>query len=277
MTLKSIHKFSALSIIVLNMISTGSCTALAQASATASVTETAILIPPSTITVTPEHQPTSVYSKATITAPPPRIPTVNLPGGLRMEEYLINSNNAHDEIYDRHKNDKGFPWGVISRSMPDEISLPNSINVITKEYNDEKCIVTINLDGKDIYATDAANLSGVSGLVQAWGYDNHWAIEIIPYPYPRDTTKFFSGGSASTADVILDGNSLRETNGYKEVFGFQLLARKPFFFFRTDRGVGISYDGQTSNTPFKDVLYRNFWPGYDSDPVQYENAVIWNT
>jgi len=45
-------------------------------------------------------------------------------------------------------------------------------------------------------------------------------------------------------EVFVEGESLNDLLGYSDIFEFHLIAGKPFFFFRQDGKVRISYDGQ---------------------------------
>ena len=51
-------------------------------------------------------------------------------------------------------------------------------------------------------------------------------------------------GTTPAGQVILDGVSLNQRYGYQEIFGFQLLHGKPFYFFRKDGKIGAVYAGQ---------------------------------
>jgi hypothetical protein len=57
----------------------------------------------------------------------------------------------------------------------------------------------------------------------AWG--DHWVLEV-------------------DGDLIVDGQSLTEHLGYDGIFGWQLIAGEPFFFFRQGQRIGMSYAGQ---------------------------------
>lgn len=275
--MKIISETTIFSIIVLTLASCNTFTLLQ--------TETPTFANTGLLTSTSTSQPTSTATKtpatpkvATTVAPSPSPILIELPNGLKLEKYLC-SETAYSQIYQRHIESSGNAYrsGFTGRLSPNEMLIEDTIGILAKKVDSEKWVMTINIGGKKVYETELADLASIPGFVQNWSYDNHWAIEIIPYPFPNKTalaTNFFSGGSVSIADVIVDGISIRRTNKYKEVFGFQLLAGKSFFFFRTDNGVGVSYDGQTSDILFDDVLYRNYWSGFDSDPVQYENSVL---
>jgi hypothetical protein len=78
---------------------------------------------------------------------------------------------------------------------------------------------------------------GIGNLIQqftAWG--EHWVMEIHGF-------------------LVIDGEIQNEILGYDEIFGWQLRAGKPFYFFRKGPYVGLSYDGQILPVYYEDVPY----------------------
>ncbi len=59
-------------------------------------------------------------------------------------------------------------------------------------------------------------------------------------------------------DIVQGGVSLSERYGYDEAFDFQLMNGKPFYFFKRNGNIGISYAGQIA------------WLGYDEVPHHAE-------
>jgi hypothetical protein len=45
-------------------------------------------------------------------------------------------------------------------------------------------------------------------------------------------------------NVLVDGESLNEALGYEETFGWRLIDDRPFYFFRQDSKIGMSYAGE---------------------------------
>ncbi len=99
-----------------------------------------------------------------------------------------------------------------------------------------------------------------SGLLEAWGYDNHWVIEVM---------------TDDGVDIIRDGESLKGKNQYKEVFAFQLLDNKPFYFFRKENNsYGVNFDGAEIQLEYEDIPYDNPSPGMDRSVIQYQYKVL---
>jgi hypothetical protein len=69
-----------------------------------------------------------------------------------------------------------------------------------------------------------------------WSWDGHWVLEV-------DGT------------VLVDGESLNAQLGYDEIFGWQLIAGCPFYFFKQNGQIGVSYGGQTLPYTYQDVAH----------------------
>ncbi|HSD84053.1 MAG TPA: hypothetical protein VLG46_09355 [Anaerolineae bacterium] len=75
-----------------------------------------------------------------------------------------------------------------------------------------------------------------------WAYGNRWALEVAHVTLIRIPPNTIDG--VEFGEVIQEGVALNQQKGYEESFGFQLLQGKPFYFFKRQGRLGISYDGQ---------------------------------
>ena len=73
----------------------------------------------------------------------------------------------------------------------------------------------------------------VKGL---WSWDDHWVLEI-------------------DGKLLVDGRSLNEEVGYEEVFGWRLLAGRPFYFFKRGGRIGVSYAGEVLPHRYDEVIH----------------------
>ncbi len=73
----------------------------------------------------------------------------------------------------------------------------------------------------------------VKGL---WSWMGHWVLEV-------------------DGQVLVDGKSLNEELGYDEIFRWQLLGGRPFYFFEKDNHVGVSYGGQVLPYQYDEVVH----------------------
>ncbi len=105
--------------------------------------------------------------------------------------------------------------------------------LLSVRWDSERSQVQVMQGEKQIYAFSAAYLVGppVKGL---WSWQGHWLLEIDGF-------------------LIQDGESLNQRLGFEEIFGWQLLDGKPFYFFRKGPRIGISYDGQVLPVTYDDI------------------------
>lgn len=73
----------------------------------------------------------------------------------------------------------------------------------------------------------------VKGL---WSWDGHWLLEVDGF-------------------LVQDGQVLNELLGYEEIFGWQLLNGKPFYYFRKGPRVGISYEEGILPVYYDEVIH----------------------
>lgn len=86
---------------------------------------------------------------------------------------------------------------------------------------------------RQVYAFSAAYLVAPP-VKDLWSYEGSWLLEVDGF-------------------LIQDGENLNERLGYEEIFGWQLLGGKPFYYFRKGPRIGISYDGRILPVYYDDV------------------------
>jgi hypothetical protein len=95
--------------------------------------------------------------------------------------------------------------------------------------------VQVRKGGETVYAFTA--LMGANNPVQEFTiWQNGWLMEVDGF-------------------LIQDGQILNKSDGYDELFGWQILNGQPFFFFRRGEWVGISYAGQALPLAYEDVYH----------------------
>lgn len=225
-----------------------------------------------TVAVTPSATP-SPLPTATITPMPNPVKVFDLGYGLTLVESAAWEDDVARELFygflNSHVNTEERPNRRYSRIV-DDIE-------ITIDYTNETSFkLVVTKSGDAVYETSIANMmGGYPGFVAAWAFDNHWTIEIVT-PYLDKPTWLCNESVSSQIDIIVDGKSTKQSNRYDAIFGFQTLGNKPFYFFSNDCIYGISYDGvdiSLREFGYEKITYRNAWPGFDDDPVAYQNAV----
>ena len=87
-----------------------------------------------------------------------------------------------------------------------------------------------------VYTVRDKPIGAANPLKGLWSWSGHWLLEV-------------------DGQVIIDGKSLNEELGYQEVFAWQLLNGQPFYLFRKDGRIGVSYAGQTLAPRYDEVIH----------------------
>jgi hypothetical protein len=119
--------------------------------------------------------------------------------------------------------------------------------LLSVSWDGQRSQVLLQLEGPQLYAFSAAYLVAppVKGL---WSWEDRWLLEVDGF-------------------LTQDGENLNERLGYEEIFGWQVLHDKPFYYFRKGPRVGISYDGQVLPLYYDDI------PHYRCcEPAAFNNA-----
>jgi Tol biopolymer transport system component len=94
----------------------------------------------------------------------------------------------------------------------------------------------VQVDGTTVYTHTVTHARADYPVKGLWAWQGQWVVEL-------------------DGQVIVDGRSLNQALGYDEIFGWRLTAGKPFFFFRQDDQIGVSYDGQVLPYHYDDVVH----------------------
>jgi hypothetical protein len=103
--------------------------------------------------------------------------------------------------------------------------------------------VTVSRNENEIYRIEVGMGSPITPLRGLWIYDGHWVLETAYITAERVVGK-----------LTRDGELLNASQGYSDVFDFQLMHGRPFYFFRREARLGFYYDG------------REVLAGYDEIP-----------
>lgn len=112
------------------------------------------------------------------------------------------------------------------------------------------------LDGEESIFTFSSTWIVNSPVERFRSWENHWILEIDGF-------------------LIQDGENLNARLGYEEIFGWQELNGKPFYYFRKGPRVGISYGGQTLPLYYDEIVhylccgYATYNPSGNEDMVWF--------
>lgn len=158
---------------------------------------------------------------------------------------------------------KPFPSRQV-KGMPLTLSVTLGSDTIAAEQEDSGNYILVTRNGKEIFRTDAGGISPMPSLQNLWTYDNHWVLE----------TNLFLADKPFNGQVFLDGVSIGQQNGYDEVFNFQTINGRPFYFFRQNGKVDAWFDGQVIPLGYDDVQHYVCCADSWFNPKAFEGAVL---
>jgi len=166
---------------------------------------------------------------------------------------FIPEESSQNEILAKHQQERDLP--VPNNSMlfdgqpaysvkvgnEELVAFESFTNTVTDQGMLQKITVQVLKDRQPIFSDDAGDASPINNLRGLWAYSDHWVIEIA-----HITLNPISNESPlePVGEIFQDGVSLKDSNGYDQAFGFQLIKGKPFYFFQQNDKIRISYDGE---------------------------------
>jgi len=132
--------------------------------------------------------------------------------------------------------------------------------------------IEVLLGDQVLYLADAGQLSPLNPLQGLWSYDGHWVMEYAHVTMTKGETEN-SVLTNATGHLVEDAALLNEIRGYDEIFGFQLLKGKPFYFFESGGQVGISYDGQVTMLAYEGIPHYGCCSAATINPRKAQNMV----
>lgn len=150
------------------------------------------------------------------------------------------------------------------KDMPLRLSVTLGSEAIVAEQVDSGNYITVTRNGKEIFRTDAGGISPMPPLQNLWAYDNHWVLE----------TNLFLTDQPFNGQVFLDGLSIGQENGYDEVFNFQSINGRPFYFFRHNDKVDAWFDGQVISLDYDNVPHYVCCADSWFNPKAFQGAVL---
>jgi len=249
----------------------------ALATPTLTTTSSPVVMPTLTITVTPQPEntetpwPTLIYylgstntpdpdktsppPQPTITAPPPRSPSFQLPDKLEIEEYPIDNEDAlniESLVSSRHPNRGGWYYWPKGGKIDGKNFLASAV---AREHLYAEIHAT--LDDHEIFTMDCGKVTPLPTVITAWTYGQHWIIQSVCH---------------QGFDIFWDGVSLNASKGYQSSFAFQVLGQYPFYLFKRNDRVWLSYDGQEVLLGYDEVKLSYCCMNYPP-PQHHENLI----
>ena len=80
--------------------------------------------------------------------------------------------------------------------------------------------------------------------------------------------------ATNLGDILWNGESLNELEGYQQSFGFHILSGKPFYFFFRHEALGYSYDGVEYPLDYDSISNHACCSGSLANPHGLEDRMV---
>lgn len=180
-------------------------------------------------------------------------PTGSLPG------WVMSQHEVERENIFRYEKEPLFQGKVLSAKTNLDVISDATVDVM---LDDE---VVLSVPAGDW--TYSAAMDAVFGV---WVHGDDWYMEMahVDYEVEGSLTK-----SKTYGEIFRSGESLIQTFGYDETFGFQILAGEPIYFFEKDGQIGLNYAGEETMLGFDEVAHHYCCGFGVYNPKHYENMV----
>ena len=129
---------------------------------------------------------------------------------------------------------------------------------------------SVERNGEEIYRIDVGPGSPIPTLRGLWAYGDHWLLETARITRREEGNMIYSD---AIGQVSQDGELLNSLLGYEEMFGLQLMAGKPFYFFKQDGLIHLAYDGQVVETGYDEIPHYGCCSAGALNPRRAANMV----
>jgi hypothetical protein len=188
-----------------------------------------------------------------------------LPSGLTIDEYaLVSAPTVEPLTYTAYRWTAGemhikhnpyrwdaFPdissWGDAGLYLS---TMYQGQNLVAREYYTNTATtlaaigdVCVFLGDNLIHKIPIGNGSPVEAIQGLWTYDQNWVVEtayVISTYNPETNEETFK----VTGQVVINGEMLNDLDRLDETFGFQTMHGRPFYFYKQNGKINISYDDQ---------------------------------
>jgi hypothetical protein len=190
---------------------------------------------------------------------------------------------TQEEIFAKHQQERGKsfpdnsifvngqPGMAIQLGGEKLVAVEIFTDAVTNQGTFQKVSVQVLRNEEEIYSIPAGDGSPINTLQGLWTYSNHWVLEIV------HVTQAISSQNEISLDavgqIVQDGESLNQQYGYEETFGYQLIYEKPFYFFKRDGQIGISYDNQEMELGYTQIPHYQCCSGAELNPKSAQSMV----
>ena len=195
------------------------------------------------------------------------------------------SDNTQDQILADHEKDReqsfpdnsfydGTAFCMDTKFGESELIACEECKIYDEQQPGSAGSATIEVVLRDevLYTADAGDCGPITNLQGLWSYDQDWVLEYADITMTFDEAEN-SVYSDVTGHLVLNGSLLNERYSFQEIFSFQLLKGKPFFFYKRDSQIGISYEGDEFLLGFKEIPHYGCCSAGMLNPNRAQNMV----
>lgn len=198
-------------------------------------------------------------------------------GGLTIVEYPMLLKESVEEVLAAFD---GADWNTIS-SRPYEVQLGEDLISYREEampVGDESDDVFLQHVEVALFINDEPLMTLPIGTIRAssnvygiYSDGSSWYLEVDKGEafYDEDGILVVP----TLGDIYRDGESLNESEGYDESFGFYIINGRPFYFFKQDDAFGYSFNGVEYPLPYTKISHHLCCGGYLVNPRGSEDSV----
>jgi hypothetical protein len=224
-------------------------------SSTGTALPTATQLPP-----TPSRTPGLILEEYPLEGPPDSDAGTFSPIGTSQETVLAKRKNQREKtVYNRIYQAEGEVY-----PRTDSLGPGPEYTAVLEDSDSEpfRQSVTIYKDDQYIFSVDAGLPSPILPLQGLWSTPGRWVLEVC-----------FIDEGTQQGRVFQNGDFLNYSLGYQDIFGFQLLAEKNFYFFEDESGLGYSYDDQITRLPYEEIIHYGCCSAATLNPITAERMV----
>ncbi len=131
--------------------------------------------------------------------------------------------------------------------------------------------VQLEQDGKVLLEVTAGNPSPIDPLQGLWvDQTGGWVLEVA---HITNATQGNEIQSEVTGQIYQNGELLNQKLGYAEMFGYQLLDGKPFYFYKSNGLISVSYDSQALPLTYDEIPHYGCCSAAVMNPISAPNWV----
>jgi len=203
--------------------------------------------------------------------------------GLTVEAFELQDGSWPDEEHHQSRPAGSLPGWVMKRheterkkSIPYQIGSPLfEGKVLSAKTVIENSLATVEvmLDDEVVVSVPVGDLryaAAMDFLQGLWTHEEHWYMEMIHIDGKVEGNIV---SVTTNGEIFRSGESLSELFGYDETFGFQVMAGKPFFFFRKGDEYGLNYADEEVLLGFDEIAHYYCCGFGIYNPSRYENMV----